>query len=56
MDDHIIVGYDGSQASATAARWAATEADATPHEPDHRRLLPGASGRGLRVDWTGCDR
>ena len=27
MDDHIIVGYDGSQASATAARWAATEAD-----------------------------
>jgi nucleotide-binding universal stress UspA family protein len=27
MDEHIIVGYDGSQASAAAARWAATEAE-----------------------------
>ena len=26
MDDHIIVGYDGSPASAAAANWAATEA------------------------------
>ena len=26
MDDHIIVGYDGSAASAAAANWAATEA------------------------------
>jgi len=27
MEDRIIVGYDGSQASAAAARWAATEAE-----------------------------
>ncbi len=27
MDDHIIVGYDGSQVSAAAARWAASEAE-----------------------------
>jgi nucleotide-binding universal stress UspA family protein len=27
MDDHVFVGYDGSQASAAAARWAATEAE-----------------------------
>jgi nucleotide-binding universal stress UspA family protein len=27
MDDHIIVGYDGSQASAAAAKWGATEAE-----------------------------